>query len=106
MKYRITHPDKYNWDLERFEGGGELISRGRYVGQEKKAKWVTVSHHGNLRAAAKAMLTQAAGDALLAGEAEGILEALTLAEERVMACLAASVSTETEAAEEDDNDGE
>lgn len=95
-KYRITHPDQHNWCIEEWQDGGEKISRGRYAGQEKTAKWMDPSlFYGTLRQAALALLDKAAGDAMLTGEATSILHALELAEKRVEAALALGVLTYT-----------
>jgi hypothetical protein len=89
MKYRIIKHDKLNWAIQEFQEGGGEISRGRYAGQEKQEKWkAPKSFHPSIRNAALALLDQAAGDALLSGEATSILEALKLAEQRVQATLA------------------
>lgn len=106
MKYRITHPDKYNWCVEAWEEGGEAISRGRYVGQLKKAKWIVLGYHSTLRNAATAMLDDAAGDAIASGEATSILQAIELAETRVMAAIAEPVSAEEGNEEEASNEEE
>lgn len=88
MKYRITHPDPLNWCIEEWQEGGETISRGKFAGQEKQARWkAPTSFHRSLADAAKALLNLAAGDALLSGEATTILEAIKLAEDRVLAAL-------------------
>lgn len=89
MKYRIIKHDKFNWAIQEFQEGGGEVSRGRYVGKEKQEKWkAPKSFYGSVRHAALALLDQAAGDALLSGEATSILDALKLAETRVQATLA------------------
>lgn len=91
MKYRITHPDEHNWCIEEWQAGGEIISRGRFAGQETAARWKQpTSFYPSLKQAACGLLEKAAGDALLAGEAASILDALKLAEARVLEALAAS----------------
>lgn len=95
MKYRITHPDEYNWCLEEWQEGGGAVERGRYAGQAKQAKWkAPQSFHNSLRNAALALLDKAAGDALLAGEATSILDAIKLAESKVLETLAAMMPEE------------
>lgn len=90
MKYRIIRHDKHNWAIQEFQEGGGEVSRGPHVGKEKQEKWKPAkSFHPSVRNAALSLLDQAAGDALLSGEAISILDALKLAEERVLATLAA-----------------
>lgn len=89
MKYRITHPDEHNWCIEKWQEGGELVSRGPYAGQPKQARWMAPEmFFPSLRHAALRLIDVAAGDALLSGEATSILQALELAEKRVQATLA------------------
>ena len=89
MKYRITHPDPYNWDLEEWQAGGETISRGRFAGQQTVAKWkASTAHYPSLKEAAIALLDKAAGDSLLIGEATSILQAIERAQLAVLATLA------------------
>jgi hypothetical protein len=88
MKYRISHPDPLNWCIEEYQEGGGVVERGRYAGQAKQARWKAPERfYPSLRIAATALLDLAAGDALIAGEATSILEAIKLAEERVIAAL-------------------
>lgn len=95
MKYRIIKHDKLNWAIQEYQEGGGEISRGRYAGQEMTARWkAPKAFYPSLRSAALGLLDQAAGDALLAGEATELLEALKLAEERVRATLAAMTPAE------------
>jgi hypothetical protein len=90
MKYRIIKHDKHNWAIQEFQEGGGEVSRGPHVGKEKQEKWKPAkSFHPSVRNAALSLLDHAAGDALLSGEATSILDALKLAEERVLATLAA-----------------
>lgn len=89
MKYRIAHPDPLNWTIEEWQEGGQPISRGRYTGQATIAKWkLPEAFYPTLKHAAIALIDKAAGDALLIGEATSILEAIKLAETRVLATLA------------------
>lgn len=89
MKYRISHPDPLNWCIEEWQEGGDPITRGRYAGQEKTSKWKAPElFYPSLRIAAMALIDKAAGDALIAGEAQSILDALKIAETRVQATLA------------------
>lgn len=89
MKYRITHPDEYNWCIEEWQEGGGTVERGRYAGQQKQARWkAPESFYPSLKHAALGLLDKAAGDALLSGEAADILSAIKQAEACVLATLA------------------
>jgi hypothetical protein len=89
MKYRIIKHDKHNWAIQEFQEGGGEVSRGPHVGKEKQEKWkAPKSFYPSVRHAAMGLLDQAAGDALLSGEAASILDALKIAETRVQATLA------------------
>ena len=89
MKYRITHPDQYNWCIEEWQEGGTPISRGRYAGQLTEAKWMAPeAFYPSLKHAALGLIDKAAGDAMLIGEATTILEAIKVAERTVLATLA------------------
>lgn len=88
LRYRITHPDAYNWCIEEWQEGGEINTRGRGAGKPKRSCWKQPEFfYSSLRHAALGMLEMAAGDALASGEAQNILDALTLAEARVTASL-------------------
>jgi hypothetical protein len=88
MKYRITHPDPYNWCIEEWQEGGAKIEKGRFQGEVTKAKWKAANEfYPTLREAAKALLNKAAGDAILNNETKDILEAIKIAEERVINSL-------------------
>ena len=88
-QYRITHPDPHNWCIEEFQTGGGTVERGRYAGQVKQERWKAAAlFYPTLRHAALALIDKAAGDAILNGECTSILEALKLAETRVLATLA------------------
>lgn len=90
MKYRITHPDPMNWCIEEWQEGGDIVSRGKFAGQEKQSKWkLPNAFFPTLKIAALALIDKAAGDALLAGEATSILSAIALAETRVLETLEA-----------------
>jgi hypothetical protein len=98
MKYRIIKHDKLNWAIEEWQEGGEIVSRGPYVGQEKISKWKPAkAFYPSLHRAAQNLLDMAAGDALLSGEARSIIEALVLAEMRVKETLAAMTPAEVAA---------
>lgn len=88
MKYRITHPDIYNWCIEEWQEGGGTIERGRYKGQVQQARWKAAENfYPTLDEAAKGLLRRAAGDAILTQEANSILEAIKIAEGRVIETL-------------------
>ena len=88
MRYRITHPDPHNWCIEEFQEGGSTISRGKFAGQEMQAKWkAPTCFYRTLKDAALALFDKAIGDALITGETTNMLEAIKLAEERVLAAL-------------------
>jgi len=88
MKYRITHPDPHNWAIEEWQEGGSIIDRGRYKGQVQQARWKAPElFYPTLDDAAKALLRKAAGDAILNNEANNILNAIEIAEIRVMEAL-------------------
>lgn len=58
---RIRKRDKLNWVIEGYQQGGEAISRGRYVGQEKQSKWDEINPIGyfpNLKQAATRLLDE------------------------------------------------
>lgn len=87
-RYRITHPDPLNWCIEEWQEGGGTISRGRFAGQEMAAKWkASNSFHSSLKNACLALLDKAAGDAVVTGEAASILDAIKIAEARVLETL-------------------
>jgi len=77
-----------NWCIEEWQEGGGTIERGRYKGQVQQARWkAPESFYPTLDDAVKALLRKAAGDALLAQEANSILEAINVAEVRVLETL-------------------
>lgn len=39
MKRRIIRADSLNWAIQEWQEGGDVIERGRFTGQIKKAKW-------------------------------------------------------------------
>ena len=88
MKYRITHPDPFNWCIEEWQEGGAKIEKGRFQGEVTKAKWKAANEfYPTLKEAAKALINKAAGDAILNNETNDILEAIKIAEERVINSL-------------------
>jgi hypothetical protein len=102
MKFRIRRRDALNWVIERFQEGGQEITRGRYVGQLTKEKWDDVNPVGyfpNLKHATRRMM-----DEVLADEwpeegwtGEDLTQAMEAAEARVLAAVEECVSAlETE----------
>lgn len=88
MKYRITHPDPFNWCIEEWQEGGKQIDKGKFQGEVTKAKWKAANEfYPTLKEAAKALINKAAGDAILNNETKDILEAIKIAEERVINSL-------------------
>ena len=88
MKYRITHPDPFNWCIEEWQEGGAKIEKGRFQGEVTKAKWKAANEfYPTLKEAAKALLNKAAGDAILNNEIKDILEAINKAETIVLKTL-------------------
>lgn len=89
MKYRIVKHNKLNWVIQEWQDAGAEITRGRHVGKETKGLWkIPKVFYPSLRRAALDLLDIAAGDALLSGEAQSVLDALKIAETRVQATLA------------------
>lgn len=46
-KWRVSIDD-LNHTLERYDEGGTIISKGKYIGQAAKANWITVGYYPNL----------------------------------------------------------
>lgn len=94
---RIRNKDKFNWTIERFQSDG-IISRGKYKGQEMKAKWqVTdpVGYYPTLKEAARGLLdTEFKQDWPEDGmTGEDITALIEAAEIRVMAAVADASNT-------------
>jgi hypothetical protein len=87
MKYQIIKSDKYNWTIQYFQTGGEIVQRGRYAGQPMRERWIDVGYYPNLADAARALLDKAAGDAIITGEANTLLDAINKAETKVLEIL-------------------
>lgn len=63
MKRRIIRADSLNWAIQEWQEGGDEISRGRFAGQTKKAKWkMPESFFRTLADAARNMLHEEIGD--------------------------------------------
>lgn len=85
MKYRITHPDEFNWCIEEWQEGGKEIEKGKFQGEFTKAKWKpSNAFYPTLKDALTALINKAAGDALITKEANNILEAIKIAESKVL----------------------
>ncbi len=57
--YRIRKGDSRNWVVEKWQEGGEIITRGLHVGKEKQEKWDTINpvgHYPTARDAARRLL--------------------------------------------------
>lgn len=63
MKRRIIRADSLNWGIQEFQEGGELIERGRFKDQVKKAKWkMPEAFFRTLAHAARDMFHEIIGD--------------------------------------------
>lgn len=92
MKYRIVRRDPLNWAIERWQEGGQPISRGRYAGQLTQAKWDTVNPVGfypTLAHAARRLLDEEIGNDWTGTD---ILEVVQAAEARVIAVVEQALS--------------
>lgn len=88
MKYRITHPDPFNWCIEEWQEGGKQIEKGRFQGEVTKAKWKAANEfYPTLKDAAIGLLNKDISNQLLNNETKDILEAIKKAEERVINSL-------------------
>jgi hypothetical protein len=68
-KRRIIRSDAYNWSIQEWQSGGDVIERGRFAGQAKQSKWRNPEkHYPTLADAAKAYLDEAIGDPIPMGE--------------------------------------
>lgn len=89
MKYRITHPDELNWCIEEWQDSGQVISKGKFKGQLTKGGWkLPKEYHPTLEAAALSLLNKAMGDEVLINETKSYLEAIKLAQSKVLEVLA------------------
>ncbi len=60
-KLRIRCRDENNWVIEGYQEGGDLISRGKFAGQAKKAKWDEtnpIGYFSQLKFAAQRLLDE------------------------------------------------
>ena len=89
MKYQIRREDKHNWTIYEWQNGGDIITRGKYVGEVKQAKWIPLnggSYHQRLEHVAKALLDYATGANCPEGNltAKTVLAAIEKAQGEVM----------------------
>jgi hypothetical protein len=95
MKYtelRIRNRDSRNWTIEGYQSGGEIIERGRFVGQEKQEKWDELNPIGyfpTLAHAAKRLLDEHLRRVWPEDgwQGEDLTAAIAAAEERVVAAV-------------------
>lgn len=99
MKYRIIKHNKLNWAIQEWQDEGAEITRGRHAGKATKGLWkIPKAFYPSIERAALDLIDIAAGDALLTGEANTILEAIRIAESRVKETLSAMTMEERLAA--------
>ena len=93
-KFRLIRLDANNWAIERWQTGGEPISRGRYAGQLTQEKWDTVNrlYFPTLAWAAKRLLDLEIGETWPEDGWTGadIRTAIDAAESRVLEAVAAT----------------
>jgi len=64
MKRRIIRADAYNWAIQEWQEGGDLVERGRFAGKVKQSKWKNPERfYRTLDEAAKAMLDEIVSEA-------------------------------------------
>ena len=90
--YRIRKRDRYNWTIERWQAGGEVISRGKFAGQVTREGWdetSPVGYYPSLKWAAVKLVDVIAGDEWPAEgwTGQALLDALASVEARVLATL-------------------
>lgn len=90
-KFRMHKADSLNWNVEKWESGGEIATRGRNAGQPKKARWSVIGHYSSLKNAALGIMDDLIADELGNNFASGkqILAAIETAEKKIMASLQA-----------------
>jgi hypothetical protein len=93
MQYQLRKMDEHNWQLWRWQEGGETITRGRYAGQDKQAKWCPMdNYYGKLEHAAAGLFEVAVKDRTESGtdlDTETILVAIADAQAAVLAAVQA-----------------
>ena len=92
--YRIRKGDSRNWVVEKWQEGGEIITRGLHVGKEKQEKWDTINpvgHYPTARDAARRLLDVeiAQGWPTDGWTGADLTEVINAAEARVMAAVEA-----------------
>lgn len=97
MKRRIIRADSLNWAIQEWQEGGGIIERGRFSGQEKKAKWkAPESFFTTLTWAARCLFHDIVGD-VPHGEGmtgEALAKVVQDAEERTKAYVASLVDAQ------------
>ena len=87
MKWAIRKMNELNWQVWEWQEGGGTISRGRYAGQPKQAKWIPLeSYHYTLKDAVRWLLHHAArqhAETDVNLDTAAILEAIEKAEKSV-----------------------
>lgn len=82
MKRRIIRADSLNWAIEEWQPGGDLIERGRFTGQIKKAKWkMAESFFRTLADAARDMFHEIVADGFTGEQVAALVDS---AEKRVI----------------------
>jgi hypothetical protein len=80
---RIIRADGLNWAIQEWQPGGDIIERGRFTGQVKKAKWkMPESFFRTLTDAARSMFHDIVADGFTGVEVAALVDS---AEERVKA---------------------
>lgn len=86
-KRRIIRSDAYNWSIQEWQSGGDVIERGRFAGQTKQAKWCNPEkHYPTLEDAARAFLKEELSDSVPIAEClqlEKLIIGIQSAEQRV-----------------------
>lgn len=84
-KRRIIRADQYNWSIQEFQEGGEVIERGRFAGQTTVAKWKNPEkHYPTLADAARAMFGEEVADGWTG---EKLIQHLEFRENRILEYL-------------------
>ena len=81
--FRIRLNDPLNWVIEKYSPGGEVISRGKFVGKLTKEAWKIVGYYCNAKEAYQALLHKEITELTL-NENKPIAEAIALAEKNVL----------------------
>lgn len=63
MKRRIIRADAYNWAIQEWQEGGDIVERGRFAGNVKQSKWKNPEKfYRTLEDASKAMFDEIVSD--------------------------------------------